>query len=190
MLNKFRLLIAFCLVVIFCGLNTEVFAAGKNVVMETTHGTITIQLYDQKAPITVANFRKYVQDGFFDGLLFHRVMPNFVIQGGGFEPGMKQKKTRPNIKNEANNGLKNKRGTLSMARQNQKDTASSQFFVNLKDNRMLDHKGMYQYGYAVFGKVIKGMDVVDKIAKSPTGTVSFYRDVPIRDVIIKRAYEK
>ena len=187
---NFRRFFAVVIISTLClGVN-NVFAASKNVIMETSHGNITIQLYDNKAPITVANFRKYVQDGFYDGLTFHRVMPGFVIQGGGFEPGMKKRPTRPNIKNEADNGLKNKRYTLSMARLPQKDTASSQFFINLKDNRMLDHQGMYNYGYAVFGKVVKGMEVVDKIAKSPTTTVGPYKNVPIRDVMIKRAYEK
>lgn len=187
---KFRLFFMLFVIALLSPIAGNVQAAGKNVVMETTHGAITIQLYDHKAPITVANFRQYVRDGFYDGLIFHRVMPDFVIQGGGFAPGMKKRAPGPEIKNEADNGLKNKRGTLSMARMQGKDTASSQFFINLKDNRQLDHQGRAHFGYAVFGKVIEGMEVVDRIAHAPTTTVGFYQNVPIRDMVIIRAYEK
>lgn len=166
---------------------------GKMIIMETSMGTIKIELFDKKAPITVANFRKYVQDSFYDGLIFHRVIPGFMIQGGGFEPGMKQRTpTQPPIKNEADNGLKNKRGTLSMARTNVVNSATSQFFINTNTNVSLDHRGTNpsQYGYAVFGEVVEGMDVVDKIVAAPTTTMGHFRDVPIKDVVILKAYEK
>jgi cyclophilin family peptidyl-prolyl cis-trans isomerase len=162
------------------------------VVMETSMGTIKIELYSEKAPATVANFRQYVRDGFYNGLIFHRVIPGFVIQGGGFEPGLKKRPTRAPIVNEAANGLKNERGTLSMARTMMVNSATSQFFINLKDNASLDHRGdaPQQFGYAVFGKVIDGMDVVDKIAATPTTTKGPYRDVPVKDVAIVKAYEE
>ncbi len=133
------------------------------VVMETSKGTIKIELDEEKAPATVANFLQYVDDGFYDGTVFHRVVPNFVIQGGGFDEGGKRKSTRSPIKNEADNGLPNKRGTLSMARTRDINSATSQFFVNLVDNKALDH-GTRDFGYAVFGRVTEGMDVVDAIA--------------------------
>lgn len=161
------------------------------VVMETTLGDIKIELFPEKAPITVKNFLAYVESGFYDGLIFHRVIPGFVIQGGGFEPGMKKRTpTRAPIANEATNGLKNKRGTLSMARTMAIHSATSQFFVNVNDNVNLDHRGNNprSFGYAVFAKVISGMNVVDKIVKVPRGTVGRYRDVPQKDVIIKDAY--
>lgn len=162
------------------------------VVMETTMGTIKIELFPKQAPVTVANFLQYVRDGFYNGLIFHRVIPGFVIQGGGFEPGMKKRPTRPPIANEANNGLKNKRGTLSMARTMVVNSATSQFFINLKDNPSLDHRANspYLFGYAVFGKVTTGMDVVDKIAAVPTITKGPYRNVPEKDVVIEKAYEE
>jgi cyclophilin family peptidyl-prolyl cis-trans isomerase len=163
------------------------------VTMETSAGTIKIELYPEKAPITVANFRHYVQTGFFDGLIFHRVIPGFVIQGGGFEPGQRQRQpTRPPIINEADNGLKNKRGTLSMARTSVVNSATSQFFINLQDNASLDHRGQApaQFGYAVFAKVIEGMEVVDKIAAAPTTTRAGHQDVPVEDVVIIKAYEE
>jgi peptidyl-prolyl cis-trans isomerase A (cyclophilin A) len=130
---------------------------------ETTLGDFTIELFEKEAPVAVANFLKYIDDGFFDGTIFHRIVPGFVIQGGGFTEDMTQKKTHPPIKNEADNGLKNERGTLSMARTNDINSATSQFFVNLKDNDFLDHtRG--NFGYAVFARVTEGMDVIDKIA--------------------------
>ena len=167
--------------------------ANKKIVMETSLGTIRIELFDKQAPISAANFRRYVKESFFDGLIFHRVIPGFVIQGGGFEPGMKQRRpTHPSIKNEADNGLKNTRSTLSMARTQQLNSATSQFFVNVADNPALDHRGKQpsQFGYAVFGKVIAGMDVVDKIVAIPTTNVGRFRDVPKQDVIILKAYEE
>lgn len=161
------------------------------VVMETTAGSIRIELYPGQAPVTVENFRHYVREGFLNGLIFHRVIPGFVIQGGGFEPEMKQRQaTRPPIVNEADNGLKNLRGTLSMARTNVVNSATSQFFINLRDNASLDHRGQAQFGYAVFGKVVEGMEVVDKIAAEPTATKGFHQDVPVRDVLIVKAYEE
>lgn len=173
-----------------CWAGEETKKDGKMVIMETSMGTIKIKLFDKEAPITVANFRKYVQDSFYDGLIFHRVIPGFMIQGGGFEPGMKQKTTRAPIKNEATNGLKNERGTLSMARTQVVDSASSQFFINTNTNMSLDHRGPRQYGYAVFGKVVEGMDVADKIVNTPTTSKGRFRDVPKKDVVILKAYEK
>lgn len=156
------------------------------VVFETTHGTMKIELYPEQAPVTVENFLKYVEDGFYNGCIFHRVIPGFVIQGGGFNRDMAQKKTNAPIKNEADNGLKNTRGTLSMARTSVKDSATSQFFVNLRDNAVLDH-GARDFGYAVFAKVVEGMDVVDKIAGVATGNHGPHGDVPKDPVIIESA---
>ena len=147
------------------------------ITIKTNHGDIKVELFDEKAPISCDNFRQYVKDGFFDGTIFHRVIPNFMIQGGGMDANMQQKKTRPPIKNEADNGEKNLRGTLAMARTNDVNSATSQFFINLKDNDFLDHGGR-DFGYAVFGKVVEGMDVVDAIAAVPTGTSGFHQDVP------------
>ena len=156
------------------------------VLMETSLGKITLELFDDRAPVTVKNFLDYVANGFYDGLIFHRVIPGFMIQGGGFEPGMKQKKTMEPIKNEADNMLSNKRGTIAMARTNIVDSATAQFFINLKDNAFLDHKSKRQdeYGYAVFGQVAEGMDVVDSIAAVKTGSRGLHNDVPLDDVII------
>jgi cyclophilin family peptidyl-prolyl cis-trans isomerase len=153
---------------------------------ETNHGEFTLELFEKEAPITTANFLQYVDDGFFDGTLFHRVIPGFVIQGGGFVAGMKQKKTRASISNEANNGLKNLRGTLSMARTNDINSATSQFFVNLKNNDFLDHRPG-NYGYAVFGKIVSGIEVIDAIAKVATGNRSGHGDVPLEDVVVSTA---
>ena len=158
-------------------------------VFSTTLGDITIEFYPDKAPITVKNFLAYVDAGFFDGTIFHRVIPGFVIQGGGFTKDMTQKTTESPIKNEADNGLKNNRGTLSMARTNEINSATSQFFINLKDNASLDNNPK-SFGYAVFAKVIEGMDVVDKIAAVPTSNHGRYRDVPKEPVIINSAKRK
>ena len=166
--------------------------AENRVVMETSLGTITIELYPEKAPITVKNFLSYVDDKFYDGTIFHRVMgkentgnkEDFMIQGGGFEPEFKQKKTKDPIKNEAGNGLSNKRGTVAMARTNDPDSATAQFFINVKDNDFLD-KSARSAGYAVFGKVIEGQDVVDKIKDVETGSKGGFKDVPVQDVVIK-----
>ena len=150
---------------------------------ETTMGGFTIELLDKEAPETVANFLRYVDDGFFDGTIFHRIVPGFVIQGGGFTEDMNQKRTREQIKNEADNGVKNLRGTLSMARTNDINSATSQFFVNLKDNDFLDHtRG--NFGYAVFARVTDGMDVIDKIAAVETGRRRGFDDVPLQAVVM------
>jgi cyclophilin family peptidyl-prolyl cis-trans isomerase len=156
---------------------------------ETTLGNFTIELFGDKAPVSAENFLKYVDEGFFDGTVFHRIVPGFVIQGGGFTDDMTQKKNHPPIKNEADNGVKNTRGTLSMARTNDINSATSQFFVNLKDNDFLDHS-RGNFGYAVFGKVVEGMDVIDKIAAVKTGRRRGFEDVPLDPVImtsVKRA---
>jgi cyclophilin family peptidyl-prolyl cis-trans isomerase len=161
-------------------------AQDKNpvVLMKTSLGDVKIELNEKKAPITVKNFLKYVDDKFYDGTIFHRVIPGFMVQGGGFLPGMKQKETRATIKNEAGNGLSNERGTIAMARLPEPDTASAQFFINLVNNKGLD-RNQESAGYAVFGKVIAGMDVVDKIAKVETGRRNGFKDVPMQDVVIK-----
>jgi peptidyl-prolyl cis-trans isomerase A (cyclophilin A) len=151
---------------------------------ETTLGDFTIELFEKEAPESVANFTRYIDEGFFDGTIFHRIVPGFVIQGGGFTEDMTQKKTKAPIKNEADNGLKNKRGTLSMARTNDINSATSQFFVNLKDNDFLDHS-RGNFGYAVFAKVTDGMDVVDKIAAVETGRKKGFDDVPVDAVAMK-----
>jgi len=150
---------------------------------DTTLGEFSVELFEKEAPVTVANFLKYVDDGFFDGTIFHRIVPGFVIQGGGFTEDMTQKRTHAPIKNEADNGLKNERGSLSMARTNDINSATSQFFVNLKDNDFLDHK-RGNFGYAVFGKVTAGMDVIDKIAAVETGRRRGHDDVPLEAVIM------
>ena len=151
---------------------------------ETSLGTFRIELFEKDAPQTVANFLAYVDDGFFDGTIFHRIVPGFVFQGGGFTEDMSQKRTKEPIKNEADNGLKNERGTLSMARTNDVNSATSQFFVNLKDNEFLDHQ-RGNFGYAVFARVIDGMDVIDKIAAVETGRRRGFDDVPVEAVIMK-----
>ena len=158
-----------------------------NVKMETSAGTIMLELDGEKAPLTVANIEAYVKDGFYDGLVFHRVIPNFMIQGGGMNANMTEKgDKRPPIKNEANNGLKNDRGTLAMARTNDPHSASSQFFINLKDNDFLNFtsESGSGWGYAVFGKVSEGMDVVDEIAKVKTGQNGPHGDVPLEPITI------
>jgi len=163
---------------------------GKPVVTLTTSlGVIEVELESEKAPISTKNFLDYVEAGHFDGTIFHRVIPGFMIQGGGFTEDFSQKPTRAAIKNEANNGLKNERGTLAMARTNQVDSATAQFFINLKNNEFLDHGGR-DFGYAVFGRVVSGMDVVDKIAGVPTGTKGPHQDVPKTPVVIESAKQK
>jgi peptidyl-prolyl cis-trans isomerase B (cyclophilin B) len=155
------------------------------VVMETSLGTMNIELDGDKAPTTVANFLGYVDEKFYDGTIFHRVISNFMIQGGGFEPGLKQKKTKPAIANESANGLANKRGALAMARTSNPNSATSQFFINVKDNDFLDKaKAQDGVGYCVFGKVTSGLDVLDKIKDVRTGSKAGYEDVPVQDVAI------
>ena len=156
------------------------------VVMETSKGTIKIELEDERAPGTVKNFLQYVDDKFYDGTIFHRVMPNFMIQGGGFSPDMNEKQARETIKNEATNGLSNLRGTIAMARRPDPHSASSQFFINHKTNQALDKQHSRDgWGYCVFGKVTEGLDVVDAIAQVPTGNKGGHGNVPLAAVIIK-----
>src|SRR5688572_15898006 len=159
--------------------------------LHTNHGVIGLELDAQRAPETVANFLEYVKSGFFDNTVFHRVIDGFMIQGGGFEPGMKQKTTRAPIKNEADNGLKNDAYSIAMARTSDPDSATAQFFINIADNAFLDHTAPTPqgWGYAVFGRVVEGNDVVDRIRKVRTGTRGMHQDVPLDDVIIERAEE-
>ena len=154
----------------------------------TNHGNIDIELDFDKAPVTAQNFQQYAEDGFYNGTIFHRVIPGFMIQGGGMESGMKEKDTREPIANEADNGLKNARGTIAMARTSDPHSASAQFFINLVDNHFLNHtsKTTAGWGYAVFGKVVAGMDIVDKIATVKTGRSSMHRDVPLEEVVIEK----
>jgi cyclophilin family peptidyl-prolyl cis-trans isomerase len=162
-------------------------AANPVVIMETSMGTIKIELFAEKAPITVKNFLSYVEDKHYDGLIFHRVISNFMIQGGGYDKELGEKKTKDPIKNESSNGLKNDRGTLAMARTNQPNSATSQFFINVKDNAFLNKdEAQDGVGYCVFGRVIEGMDVVDKIRNVKTGAKGMFRtDAPQEDIVIK-----
>ena len=161
-------------------------AANPIVIMETNKGTVKIELYEDKAPVTVKNFLSYVEDKHYDGLVFHRVIKDFMIQGGGFEPGMKEKKTKPAIINESINQISNTKGTLAMARTSDPNSATSQFFINLKDNTFLDRaKAKDKVGYCVFGRVIDGMDIVEKIATAETGNKNGFDDVPTEDIVIK-----
>lgn len=159
------------------------------VIFKTNFGDIKIELDFDKAPKTAENFKQYVEEGFYDGTIFHRVIDGFMIQGGGFEPGMKQKATREPIENEADNGLKNTTGTLAMARTMDPHSASAQFFINVKDNDFLNHSGktMQGWGYAVFGKVTDGMDVINQIKGVRTTSAAGHQDVPAEDVIIEKA---
>lgn len=163
----------------------------KTVELQTTAGTIRLELDDDKAPITVANFLEYVKAGHYDGTIFHRVIKGFMVQGGGFEPGMKQKPTKGEIQNEANNGLKNDKYTIAMARTSAPHSASAQFFINGTDNDFLNFKSesAQGWGYAVFGKVVAGSEVVDAIEKVKTGRKGFHDDVPLEDVVITKAVE-
>lgn len=158
--------------------------------MRTSLGTMKIELYPDKAPKTVDNFLAYVRDGFYDGTIFHRVIDGFMIQGGGFTPDMSEKPTRAPIENEASNGLKNLRGTIAMARTDDPHSATAQFFINGKDNAFLDYKTSTRtgFGYAVFGKVVEGLDVLDKIEKVETGSRSGYDDVPKENVVIETVH--
>jgi len=156
--------------------------------MVTSKGVIKLELDAENAPITVANFLEYVKSGHFEGTIFHRVIPGFVIQGGGLQSGMREKPTNAPIENEADNGLKNLTGTICMARTNDPHSATSQFFINLKDNSFLDHTGKNAqgWGYAVFGKVTEGMDVVEAIAAVRTGNAGYHQDVPVEDIVIEK----
>jgi peptidyl-prolyl cis-trans isomerase A (cyclophilin A) len=164
-------------------------AEAKNpvLVIETSEGKVKVELFQKEAPISVKNFLDYAGSGFYDGTIFHRVIPGFMIQGGGFSKEMTPKATKAPIKNEAANGLKNERGTLAMARTGVVDSATAQFFINVVNNEFLNHKpgGPQSYGYAVFGKVVEGMDVVDKIAATKTGNVKGFGDVPLAPIVIK-----
>lgn len=182
------LLLVFCLA---CG---QVFAAdgaaaNPRVVLDTSEGKITIELLSKEAPLSVANFIEYAKSGFYNGTVFHRVIPNFMIQGGGFTADLGQKETQGTLKNEANNGLRNLRGTLAMARRAEPDSATAQFFINLTDNNFLDHQNETNagWGYAVFARVTDGLEVVDKIAATKTTTVGPLSDVPVQAIVIKRA---
>jgi len=160
-------------------------AADPSVVIATSLGNITVELNQEKAPVTVKNFIQYVQDKQYDGMIFHRVIPNFMIQGGGFTPDMHEKATRTPIRNEASNGLKNMRGSIAMARTADPDSATDQFFINTVNNSSLDYPRPDGHGYAVFGKVTSGMEVVDKISAVRTGNAGPYSDVPVQPVLIK-----
>ena len=162
--------------------------AATRAVVRTSLGEIELELDEAKAPVTVSNFVEYAKSGFYDGTIFHRVIDGFMIQGGGFTKEMRQKPTRPPIKNEAGNGLKNRKYTIAMARTQIVDSATAQFFINVKDNAFLDHRSedMRGFGYAVFGTVTKGTNVVDKIAKVKTGRVGPFGDVPVEPVVIEK----
>ena len=159
--------------------------AAPTVEMQTSMGAIVIELDSEKAPITVKNFLQYAKDGFYNGTVFHRVIDGFMIQGGGFTKDMGEKPTGAQIPNEAKNGLKNQRGTIAMARRSEPHSATAQFFINHKDNTMLDYPGQDGWGYAVFGKVTRGMEIVDKIAKVPTGNRGMHQNVPVEPVVIQ-----
>lgn len=191
MFSRLSILLFICMTMIF---STAYAAQDKKSIdplvrLETTDGDIVIRLDSRKAPNTVANFIHYVKSGHYDGTIFHRVIKNFMIQGGGMNTDMKEKSTLAPIHNEANNGLHNKKYTIAMARTDNPHSASAQFFINTKDNDFLDYKSQTKegWGYAVFGKVIQGQDVVDKIEGVETGNRGVYQDVPVKPVIIKKA---
>ncbi|PLV61063.1 peptidylprolyl isomerase A [Erwinia sp. B116] len=183
-----RTLTAMAAVLALSTLSASALAAkgDAHVLLTTSAGNIELELNNQKAPISAKNFVDYVNSGFYNNTTFHRVIPGFMLQGGGFTTDLQQKPTNAPIKNEADNGLLNKRGTISMARTAEKDSATSQFFINVADNAFLDH-GQRDFGYAVFGKVVKGMDVADKIAQVPTQNVGPYQNVPVTPVVILSA---
>ncbi len=170
-------------------LTTPIWAKNPIVNLQTTQGDIIIELYVDKAPISCKNFLAYVQEGFYDGTIFHRVIKNFMIQGGGFNSGLKEKETLAPIMNEATNGLKNDIGTIAMARTGEVNSATAQFFINTNNNAFLNHRGTNppDYGYAVFGKVIQGLDIVKKIEAKKTTKMGYYSDVPVEEIVIKKA---
>jgi cyclophilin family peptidyl-prolyl cis-trans isomerase len=183
---EFPMKLLICLAILSMVAASTANAANPVVVIDTSMGKIKVELFEDKAPISVKNFLAYVDDKHYDGLIFHRVIPTFMIQGGGMKPGMVEKDTKAPIKNESGNGLKNERGTLAMARTNVPDSATSQFYINVVNNAMLDKANAQDgVGYAVFGKVTEGMDVVDKIKAVKTGAKNGHRDVPVEDVMIK-----
>jgi len=182
---------SFAIFSIVCSAGAAASDQGDSIMVEmtTSKGVITLELDAKSAPVTVANFLEYVKSGHYDGTIFHRVIPGFVIQGGGMESGMREKATRAPIENEADNALKNLTGTICMARTNDPHSATSQFFINLKDNSFLDHteKSASGWGYAVFGRVTSGMDVVEAIAAVQTGNAGYHQDVPLEDVVVEKA---
>ena len=195
-MKKQGALISLSILLLFACSTAPVFASDKGkealnpiVILSTNMGDITVELDQARAPISVKNFMGYAESGFYNGTVMHRVIPGFMIQGGGFTQNMQQKSTRPAIKNEAQNGLSNKRGTIAMARTSVVNSATSQFFINLADNVFLDH-GVRDFGYAVFGRVIDGMDVVDKISNIQTGLKGGHQNVPLQPVIIAEVKKK
>jgi len=188
-LGKLLLIMSLCVFAASFARVSLVSAQGKSVnpmvLVKTNMGSFKVELYPKEAPVTVANFLNYIDKKFYDGTTFHRVIPGFVIQGGGFDKSMTQKSTLAPIKNEATNGLKNFRATLSMARTNDVNSATSQFFVNLKNNANLDHASDAQYGYAVFAKVVQGFEVIEKIAAVKTTSKGSFQDVPEKPIIIE-----
>lgn len=191
-MRKLAFAFAFVLGFVVLMFNSPASAWAKEPVLiklTTNMGDIVIQLDEEKAPATSANFKQYVEEGFYNGTIFHRVIDGFMIQGGGFEADMKQKETREPITNEADNGLKNDKYTVAMARTNDPHSATAQFFINVKDNAFLNHTGksVQGWGYCVFGKVTEGQDVVDKIKQVATGNKSWYNDVPLEPVVIESA---
>lgn len=182
-MNRFMLILS-----LFISLN--VFAKAPVVVMETNMGAIEIELNEEKAPVTVKNFLAYVDAKFYDGLIFHRVIDNFMIQGGGYDEKMKEKPTKAPIKNEASNGLRNDTGTIAMARTADPNSATAQFFINVSDNTSLNYPSPDGHGYAVFGKVTSGMHVVNRIKKVKTGNLSGHQNVPMDAVVIKSVKRK
>ena len=185
----FRVVFIFYLVLVqsvAIGISSE---SSPRIVMETSKGNILIELYPDKAPLTVKNFMAYVDSGYYDGTIFHRVIPSFMIQGGGFTSDMNRKPTKAPVRNEADNGMKNNRGTIAMARTQDPHSATAQFFINTVDNDFLNHrsKSGQAWGYAVFGKVIQGMDVVDAISSMKTENAGMMRDIPVESVLIIKA---
>ncbi|NJA07046.1 peptidyl-prolyl cis-trans isomerase [Methylococcaceae bacterium WWC4] len=189
MRNRFAYLMLFLFSTLSFATENKMSDSQSKVKLTTTLGTIVIQLDAVKAPASTANFIAYVNDGFYNGTIFHRVIPGFMAQGGGFDTSFNQKATKATIQNEANNGLKNKRGTIAMARTNDPHSATAQFFINYKDNAFLDHTNQTPsgWGYAVFGEVVEGMDVVDAMAKQPTANRGMHQDVPKTDIVIEKA---
>jgi len=184
-MNFFRSLL---LAIVSLSLSLAVHAAdAPQVLLKTSMGDIVLELNQEKAPVSTQNFLQYVKSGQYKGTIFHRVIPNFMIQGGGFTPDMQQKPTRAPIRNEANNGLKNDAYTIAMARTGDPQSATAQFFINTKNNDFLNYPGQDGWGYAVFGKVVKGAEVVDKIRQVKTGSVGPYQDVPLQPVVIESA---
>ena len=180
-------LIATALALLITLLPVPALAQSPQVELKTSQGVVTLELYPDRAPKTVENFLQYVREGFYNGTVFHRVIPNFMIQGGGFTPDMAQKPTRGPIINEAANGLRNNTGWVAMARTSDPHSASAQFFINVKDNDFLNHPGQSGWGYAVFGRVVGGMDIVNRIAAVPTANRGPHANVPVTPVVIESA---